>query len=149
LTLSDPTGEEKKCCCCCVDKLEIPQKSIHPLNSIAITDPDTKRKHSVKFYGIAFTVEASLEWKVAKEQKDCTLEWWEYLAVPLPGQQANNWIDQYDAQSGSPTFDGWTKKRKKPCPGKEIANPDYSWGGGALDGLRPILGFRSNSGWSG
>ncbi|MCK4342130.1 MAG: hypothetical protein KAY37_10460 [Phycisphaerae bacterium] len=116
-TFGDPLGEQggekaKKCCCCCVEDLEI--KNI-------------KKIDNATHWGHSFDAVIDLEYKKwDREFADCTLEWWERTDLPPAWQtrlgiKAWTWNDLYARFPTSPTFDGWTKNRKKPCPGKETA----------------------------
>jgi len=78
-----------------------------------------------KLYGHKFDFVVDLTYsKGATKHKDCDLEWWEKTTRPPAWQtviKKNTWNDMFALYPTSPVFDGWTKNRKKPCPGKETA----------------------------
>jgi hypothetical protein len=81
---------------------------------------------SGKLYGHRFDVSVSLGYFAAasgKTGQDAQLFWFEKTdRVPAwQGLNANTWNDMFGLFPASPTFDGWTKNRTKPCPGNETA----------------------------
>jgi len=78
-----------------------------------------------KLYGHEFDVEVSLSYSAAASgpEADAQLFWFEKTNRPpaWQGITANAWNDMFAMFPGSPTFDGWTKNRTKPCPGSETA----------------------------
>lgn len=81
-----------------------------------------------KLYGHEFDFVVKLNYTKlggsATKHQDCTLEWWEKSTRPPAWQtviKKNTWHDMFALYPTSPTFDGWTKNRTKPCPGKETA----------------------------
>jgi hypothetical protein len=87
-----------------------------------------KKTSSGKLYGHEFDFVVGLTYAKAASgataSTDCTLEWWEKTDSPPAWQTAitaNTWNDMFKLYPTSPTFDGWTKNRTKPCPGSETA----------------------------
>ena len=81
-----------------------------------------------KLYGHKFDFVVDLTYSKrsssATKHKDCSLEWREKTTRPPAWQtviKKNTWHDMFALYPTSPTFDGWTKSRTKPCPGKETA----------------------------
>lgn len=78
-----------------------------------------------KLYGHSFDVVIALGYfaRTSGASQDATLQWLEKTdrAPSWQGLTANTWNDMFDLFPGSPTFDGWTKNRTKPCPGTETA----------------------------
>jgi hypothetical protein len=79
-----------------------------------------------KMYGHKFDVEVDVEYFAAASGPgtDAQLFWFEKSDRPPAwyGASAKNvWTDLFTKFPTSPTFDGWTKNRTKPCPGKETA----------------------------
>ena len=95
---------------------------------ISASIENVKKYTSGKLYGHEFDFVVGLEYSelaiTATKDEDCTLEWWEKTTRPPAWQtviKANTWNDMYALYPTSPTFDGWTKNRTKPCPGSEAA----------------------------
>ena len=89
---------------------------------------NVKKLNSGKMYGHEFDFAVDLTYSklgsTATAHQDCTLEWWEKTSRPPAWQTAikkNTWNDMFALYPTSPTFDGWTKNRTKPCPGSETA----------------------------
>jgi hypothetical protein len=106
-------GKEKegkkdvKSCCCCVNSLKI--------------DNITKIQNGHS-YGHQYDLIIELENKSAGKggPGDCSLKWEEKTnRAYTKGMTNDAWNDMFTLLPGSPTFDPWTKNRKKPCPGKE------------------------------
>jgi hypothetical protein len=79
---------------------------------------------SGKLYGHKFDVEVALTYfAAAGPGTDAQLFWFEKLDRPPAwyGVAPNVWTDLFPRFPTSPTFDGWTKSRTKPCPGSETA----------------------------
>jgi hypothetical protein len=78
-----------------------------------------------KLYGHAFDVEVALSYFAAASGPgtDAQLFWFERTdrAPAWQGLTPNVWNDMFARFPTSPTFDGWTKNRTKPCPGSETA----------------------------
>jgi hypothetical protein len=78
-----------------------------------------------KLYGHKFDVEVELTYTkaAAGPGQDAQLLWFERTDRPpaWQGLSANVWNDMFALFPTSPTFDGWTKNRTKPCPGTETA----------------------------
>jgi hypothetical protein len=77
-----------------------------------------------KLYGHEFDVEVALTYSAASGAgSDAQLFWFEKTdrAPSWQGLSANVWNDMFALFPTSPTFDGWTKNRTKPCPGNETA----------------------------
>lgn len=93
-------------CCCCVDDVKIQNIS---------------KYRNGDLYGHKFDLVADLEYKETdKAASDCNLIWEEKTnRVYYPTMKVNDWNDMFKLLPTSPTFDPWTKGRKKPCPGKE------------------------------
>lgn len=80
-------------------------------------------------YGHKFDLVAGLDHQQTNKKgfQDCILKWEEKSSRPSIWQAQNHkmkpniWYDGFARVPTSPTFDGWTKKRNKPCPGKETA----------------------------
>jgi hypothetical protein len=77
-------------------------------------------------YGHSFDLVADLQYKAntGTAHQDATLKWEEKTSRP-PSWQTNitagTWNDMFALYPTSPTFNGWTQNRTKPCPGKETA----------------------------
>jgi hypothetical protein len=80
---------------------------------------------SGKLYGHKFDVEVALTYFQAASGPgtDAQLFWFERAdrAPAWQGLSPNVWNDMFALFPTSPTFDGWTKNRTKPCPGSETA----------------------------
>jgi hypothetical protein len=80
---------------------------------------------SGKLYGHRFDVEVALTYFAAASGPgtDAQLFWFEKTdrAPAWQGLSPNVWNDMFALFPTSPTFDGWTKNRTKPCPGSETA----------------------------
>lgn len=83
---------------------------------------------SGKLYGHEFDFVVDLTYSklgsTATKDEDATLEWFEKTSRPPAWQtviKKDTWNDMFALYPTSPTFDGWTKNRTKPCPGKETA----------------------------
>jgi hypothetical protein len=80
---------------------------------------------SGKLYGHKFDVEIALTYFAAASGPgtDAQLFWFEKSDRPPAwyGVGPNVWTDLFPLFPASPTFDGWTKSRTKPCPGSETA----------------------------
>jgi hypothetical protein len=78
-----------------------------------------------KLYGHSFDVEVGLTYFAAASGPgtDAQLFWFERAdrAPAWQGLRPNVWNDMFALFPTSPTFDGWTKNRTKPCPGSETA----------------------------
>jgi hypothetical protein len=79
-----------------------------------------------KLYGHSFDVSIGLTYFAAAPGttgQDAQLRWMERTDRPPSwyGVAPNVWADMFALFRGSPTFDGWTKNRSKPCPGTETA----------------------------
>lgn len=78
-----------------------------------------------KLYGHEFDVEVALTYSAAASGPgtDAQLFWFERTdrAPAWQGLRPNVWNDMFALFPTSPTFDGWTKNRTKPCPGNETA----------------------------
>lgn len=78
-----------------------------------------------KLYGHSFDVSIGLGYFPAGSGggRDAQLIWNEKTDRPpaWQGLAANVWTDMFARFPGSPTFNGWTVNRRKPCPGNEIA----------------------------
>lgn len=96
-------------CSACVDDLKI--QNISKINS-------------GNSYGHSFDLVADLQYKAntGTAHQDATLKWEEKTSRP-PSWQTNitagTWNDMFALYPASPTFNGWTQNRTKPCPGKE------------------------------
>lgn|GEM_PF-5922289 len=89
---------------------------------------NVKKYTNGKLYGHEFDFVVDLTYSKlggsATKHNDCSLEWWEKTTRPPAWQtviKKNSWHDMFALYPTSPTFDGWTKNRTKPCPGKETA----------------------------
>jgi hypothetical protein len=87
-----------------------------------------KKTSAGKLYGHEFDFVVDLTYSklgsTASKHEDCTLEWFEKTSRPPAWQtviKKDTWNDMFALYPTSPTFDGWTKSRTKPCPGKETA----------------------------
>lgn len=81
---------------------------------------------SGKLYGHKFDVAISVGYfraAAGKTGQDAQLFWFERTDDPpaWQGVTPNAWNDMFALFPTSPTFDGWTKNRAKPCPGNETA----------------------------
>jgi len=80
---------------------------------------------SGKLYGHNFDVEVALTYFAAASGPgtDAQLFWFERTdrAPAWQSLRPNVWNDMFALFPTSPTFDGWTKNRTKPCPGSETA----------------------------
>lgn len=78
-----------------------------------------------KMYGHRFDVVVQVDYFPAQSGNgaDARLYWFEKTDRPpsWQGLGADAWNDMFALFPTSPTFDGWTKNRTKPCPGKEAA----------------------------
>jgi hypothetical protein len=79
-----------------------------------------------KLYGHKFDVEVGLRYFApasGSTGQDAQLFWFERTdrAPAWQGLATNVWNDMFARFPTSPTFDGWTKNRTKPCPGSETA----------------------------
>jgi hypothetical protein len=79
-----------------------------------------------RLYGHSFDVEVAVQYFAAasgRPGQDAQLFWFEKSDRPPAwyGTRPNVWTDMFTLFPGSPTFDGWTKNRTKPCPGSETA----------------------------
>jgi len=94
-------------CCCGVEGLKI---------------QNIRQYRSGDLYGHQFDLVVKLEYKLTNKKSpcDCNLKWEEKTnRVYFHTMKANQWNDMFVLLLSSPTFDPWTKGRKKPCPGKE------------------------------
>jgi hypothetical protein len=89
---------------------------------------NVKKYNSGKLYGHEFDFTVDLTYSAlgsgAAAHSDCTMEWWEKTDRPPAWQtviKKDTWNDLFALYPTSPTFDGWTKSRTKPCPGSETA----------------------------
>jgi hypothetical protein len=81
---------------------------------------------SGKLYGHSFDVAVTVQNFPAASGgagQDAQLFWFERTdrAPAWQGLRPNVWNDMFALFPTSPTFDGWTKNRTKPCPGSETA----------------------------
>lgn len=78
-----------------------------------------------KLYGHRFDVEVALTYFATTSGRgtDAQLLWFERSDRPPAwyGVGPNVWTDLFPLFPGSPTFNGWTRNRTKPCPGSETA----------------------------
>jgi len=91
-------------------------------SSVAIKN--VKAYRSGKLYGHSFDVVVGLTYFAARSGgQDAQLIWLERTdrAPAWQGLKPNVWNDMFALFPTSPTFDGWTKNRTKPCPGSETA----------------------------
>jgi hypothetical protein len=98
-------------CSACLDDLKI--QNISKINS-------------GNSYGHSFDLVADLQYKAnsGTAHQDATLKWEEKTSRAPSWQTAitaNTWNDMFALYPTSPTFNGWTQNRTKPCPGKETA----------------------------
>lgn len=92
-------------------------------SSVQIKNVSPFRRGSL--YGHEFDVEVALTYVAAASGPgtDAQLFWFERTdrAPAWQGLKPNVWNDMFALFPTSPTFDGWTKNRTKPCPGSETA----------------------------
>lgn len=121
LSLNSPPSSLSCDCCCCAEDITI--------NNISIINAAR--------FGHSFDVNIKTSWKIAPNQRygDCSLAWYEHIALPMSGIQPNTWRD-FIANPGPTTsmFDPWTISRTKPCFGSETTTvndrPTGRLGGG-------------------